>query len=139
MWQSRQDHLCTDAEDRKIREANQHWVVPPSQQYMIVPFVVEVTGAMGDRVRNFLRVISHVRGTTSSNSSNSSSPSGPSGLHGAERTEMEGRNARESAIWRVKQCIAAAEHRQNAWDVQSYVCTAVFSSSPGPMKPGSVT
>ena len=113
--------LAKDAEDRKIREVNQHWVVPPNQQYMIVPFVVEVTGALGGRARNFLRVISHERGTTSSNSSNSSNPSGPSGLPGTERAEIEGRNARESAIWRVKQCIAAAVHRQNAWDVQSYV------------------
>ena len=51
-----------------------------------------------------LRVISHLRGTTSSNRSNSSNPSGPSGPPGAERAEIEGRNARESAILRVKQC-----------------------------------
>ena len=104
-----------------MREVNQHWVIPPNQQYMVVPFVVEVTGPLGGRARNFLRVISHVRGTTSSNSSNSSNSSGPSGLPETERAEIEGRNARESAIWRVKQCIAGAVHRQNAWDVQSYV------------------
>ena len=106
--------LAKDAEDRKIKEVNHHWVVPPNQQYMLVPFVVEVTGALGARARNFLRVISHA----SDQHSNGSNPSGPLG---AQRDEIEGRNARESAIWRVKQCIAAAVHRQNAWDVQSYV------------------
>jgi hypothetical protein len=111
--------LAQTAELRKVKEVNDRYVVAPEQQNMLVPFAVEVTGALGNRAREFLRQTK--RGPRGKPEEAEPVLDADAPVARRRRVVVDLRDPKVRLLWRTKSLIAAAVHRQNAWDVEAYV------------------